>query len=448
MATTSKTLGIVDPTVEDLPTVNWFFQYRSETWSLPRSFLDPYLKDWSVVCNSRDPSVSHGLCSSVTDTLDALWQPFRGEARGAHSTFHGLLGCYNLHRSDHEGQQYLFWSSSWGAPHKVFLYACQLVATYSEFADIQGTTNDLVIDECEGYPAFLSAVILGRAGTRSPRNRNREVPERCRVTLNYRNAQDYPRVHAARCPGADQFAPSFEHGVQEPCDAGMRPGEANLGLNWDQLLPIWNALGDCYSGSTLAVCQGPNAGSSYGGVWSVTMPPAGLFWRGYVCDALLFWARTLRDYALHRLSRGDTRAARQSFTTATHLARYALRYILQQSYTLVHEIGHTFRQDDWHCRDQSIEPTSNPDTPYCCFDFAAKAFQCRVRARLGLPNVQYNTAPSGDDFNNNNNPSLSQETCSKDGNVHQMAYVSCDTGVEGEPYHEARVLLSNITCRP
>ena len=176
------------------------------------------------------------------------------------------------------------------------------------------------------------------------------------------------------------------------------------------------------------------------------MPPAGLFWRGYVCDALLFWARTLRDYALHRLSRGDTRAARQSFTTATHLARYAMRYILHQSYTLVHEIGHTFRQDDWHCRDRSIEPTSNPDTPYCCFDFAAKAFQCRVRARLGLPNVQYNTAPSGDDFNNRN-PSVSQETCSSDLDVAQMARVSCDTGVEGEPYHEARVHLSNVTCR-
>lgn len=163
--------------------MNWFFQYRSESWSLPRSWLYPYLKDWSIVCNSRDPPVSHGLCSSVDTALDALWAPFRGESRGSHATFHALLGCYNLHRLNHEDQSYLFWSNGWGAPHKVFLYACQLVATYSELADIRGVTNDTVADECEGFPEFLREVINGRADRRSPRNLNTRAPEQCNWQL-------------------------------------------------------------------------------------------------------------------------------------------------------------------------------------------------------------------------------------------------------------------------
>lgn len=427
---------------------DWTFRYRSETWVLPRQWLTSrYLPDFWRVLSSKDPSFRYGLCNSVSDTLDFVWQPFRSEAIGNVQDFHSLLGCYDLHRSDFEGHAYLFWSSGWGAPHKVHLYACQLIATYWRFADLAperaaGGVSSAVEAACRGFDEFLRITISGGIGTRHSANRaTAGVPDSCRMTVSIRNGQEYSRVHPPKCPIGWQWpAPSDEFGPEVRCGDGLRPNVH--GTDWQMAEPIFNALGNCYTGNLTgsAACLGPNLLSreiGYGGVWNFTAPSAALYWRGSVCDSLLFWSRVCNDYALDRLFSHADGAGYLSFrTTALHLARYAMHHILHWAMYMVHEFGHTFRSDDLHCGGDA----------YCCFDVASKVFACRVRARLGIPAAEYSAAPGVNDFSNPISTTVGRPTCGSDAGVSQNLMVSCDTGVEGEPWHVGTFTAQNVTC--
>lgn len=424
------------------------FQYRSETFVIPsRWFFQQWLPSYRAVVQSRDPGFRHGLCNSVTDTLNMLWIPFRSDARGELSSFHALLGCYNLHRSDFESASYLFWSNGWGAPHKVFLYACQMIATYWEYANIEDVTGEDVSLQCSGFPEFLQDIVSARSDSRSGFNRsNPNIPDRCRITVNFRNAQNYPRVHEPLCNMDPWGGPDDEQAPSADCDSGNRPAPGNRGKIWEKGEPFWNSTRKCFSGSagnTLADrCSGPDVDSSYGGAWNITLPPAGLYWRGVACDTLLYYARLCNDYSLDRLFHyGEVDEAMRYRQTAQRLSRYALHYILHVANTLIHEMGHTYRSDDYHCVNANRD-----DTPYCCFDIAAKAFSCRVRARLGIPVQQYDAVVGGDFSNPVSLNTSNTIHCSADRGVFQRLNYSCDTRNEGQSHQEAIVAITNRTC--
>lgn len=424
---------------------DYSFQFRSESWTIPRTwYLNEYLPGLREVLLSRSASLRSGLCNSVSDTLDSLWQPFRGEAQGSAADFHALLGCYNLHRSDFEGASYLFWTNGWGAPHKVFLYACQLIATYVRYTDLRGVTNHYVSAQCDGFTEFLREMIFARTASRSERNPAREgIPERCGLTINFRNRQNYARVHAPLCYLESWPGPANEHAPTDECNLGVRPEGYDEGVSWQMGEPFWDSIGNCFSKSaTSGTCENPDFGSSYGGIWNIVLHPSELYWRGVACDTLLFHARMCNDYSLDRLlNYGDVAGALQYRRVAQHLSRYTLHYILHIAYAIIHEAGHTFRSDSYHCS------SPNGDTPACCFDIAGKAFKCRVRAHLGIPEDQINTAASGNDFvNPTHNTTSTSRHCSADNQVYQYLDYRCDTIVEGQPNQEAIVRITNLTC--
>lgn len=91
-----------------------------------------------------------------------------------------------------------------------------------------------------------------------------------------------------------------------------------------------------------------------------------------IVDRILWLARLARDFFLN--GGGGPRY----LLVAKQLANYALRYVLEQSRTLVHELGHKYLgrysgESEQHCE------------AGCCYDVAAQNFACHTIGALGLP---------------------------------------------------------------
>jgi hypothetical protein len=253
------------------------FGYRTEGFTVDPIWLLVYWMELDSL-SGASPDQAGQMVSSVTASLDWLWPEFRAAARGDMADFHGLLGCYNVHRSEGwPDHPYLFWSNGWGAPHKVHLYMCQLALTYGYFAkltkkDINKTCNNVECTDC---------------------------------SCCFRKEVD--------------------------CEGEL----------WDAWEPIWltpqNVWGNNRTGAApIDTCF---ATAQYGG-FVISFMPAYLAFHGFVCDQILFLARMCLDYGYYLVKGGDIPGAQPYFLTATHIGRYALRIITEQASVFIHEMGH------------------------------------------------------------------------------------------------------------
>lgn len=405
-----------------------FFSYRTLNLRLPHDWIWEYLVDWAdLYYPDSDPhfevqsDASNGLVSSVSDALDLLWLPFRIAARGSPATFHSLLGCWNLPQDFKDDA--CFWKNGWGAAHKVYLYACQLLYTYVDHV----TASDL--QECEGIADFI------RTGLSGGTVHNQVGGPTCRVTLNLRNA-DTAEAH--------RVGESCAYG-DEACDVGFlvsRDHNGNIGLfyrpngkdfdDYDLVL-VYDSLncygdranseGDCLAPEDKAGANTDSYALTKGGAsqsYDIVFPPVHLDFRGEVCDRLLFFGRMAFDY-----SRGGAETIDELLEyerVAEQFGRYALRHIVAMSGTMAHEFGHAFLGRHGHC------------DWHCCMDIAAHRFLCKVRGELGLPadsDATFAAAPVDDDWDPDVHTSRRYEAnCSSDKVSGWPAFTvwSCDVG--------------------
>lgn len=356
--------------------------YRTVSFEVDPSWLAEYMADFATLYRTRrlsSSSATYGMVSSIDDTLDLLWMPFRTAAKGSHETFQRLIGCYNLPRScstnvETSYAEYvdeptsipaadkpdLFWHLDWGPAQKVFLYALQLVYTYNEHLE-----NGQIPEPCDGIREFVT-------GALEARNVTNKVGEECRIVIHFRNAESGYGLVNAPCRVI----------ARTSCDSGYRidhPEEGYIaGLPFDFYVLSWQQGSECFSGraSSDVGCRGPRRETGSGAyadrdLWSITTHPIDLHFRGAVCDYILFLARLAMDYAFN----GDLEweDSLSLLVDAAHLARYALRIISAFSEMLIHEMGHLYVGESGHCSQNS------------CMSISGSQWGCKVRGTLGLP---------------------------------------------------------------
>lgn len=221
-------------------------RYRDQEAWVDCDFLAPYLADAAETW-ATDEEAAYGMCSSIADTLDLLWFQFRNEARGRHTAFAGLMGCYHLPiDSDPDpgsSGYWMFWSNRNGAPHKVHLYTCQPARDWGG-----------------DHPRW----------------------DACTLTINYRN--DDPRF------GSEPWHEGCRKDVAA-CDGGFNPDNPDRGtLRWGAWSPTWNDTDACWNGlDGGGGCAEPNSGAEMygiGGEFHMTFHPVSLAFRGYTCDRI------------------------------------------------------------------------------------------------------------------------------------------------------------------
>jgi hypothetical protein len=402
------------------------FGYRTESFSVDPLWLLKYMLE---ICSlsGRKSEEGGSMVSSVEDSLDALWPEFRAAARGDLTTFHTLIGCYNLHRSEGwPDHPYLFWSSGWGAPYQVHLYMCQLALTYCYFAE--STEEDygpLAMGEenpCEGLGSFADRMLNGYCI-----NIQGDYSEECWLSISYRNTDS--RYELELHPRCDVEDSSCNLPYQENCQ----------GVRWDQWEPewdsdysYWGAEGRILPNEMFTFCDS-NANAKD---FQVTIPPLRLAYEGFICDQILFLARMCRDYGRHLRLNINLDYSVIYTLTAQKIARYALRVIASRSSTLIHELGHVLTGKDTHC-----------DTK-CCMDAAAEKWECSVRGLLGLPKgkLYYLGLPRTGDYTNPSSIDFAPcAWCSSDHRVQQYTMQFCNTIQEGEPGQDA--VFAALGCR-
>ncbi len=402
----------LEPSSSDYP-----FTYRSVTLYIDRDWLSSYIDDYAHLYRAEEVGFEegYGQVSSIADALDMLWPEFRAEAKGKHSVFHSLLGCYNLPREPME--EALFWKNGWGSPSKVYYYAMQLIRTYIDYIEVE-------IHPCTGFGTFIETLFKGEAA-------ENDVGETCTLTMSYRNAErDHDYVH-------------------EPCDRDLRGVTCEDGFNtadpgcdgapYDTFLDDkgWDTTENCWNGQVSgtgqcalpdSMCGSDGRAAIADSNFMVIMQVVHLAWRGWLCDFLLWWARIGLDYALYLYSLPDTGSTRIKASTtlkrAQQLARYALRTIAAHASTIIHEMGHV-KAGSGHCDHN------------CCMNVAREPWLCKVRAHLGLPQQEL-TLRSPDDYNNTSYIEDLAASCT-DGDYEWM----CDTGREGVAGSEGLYCVSN-----
>jgi hypothetical protein len=401
------------------PPCAYTFRYRTVSFCVPADWYTDYVLDWHDIYR-KNSAQGAGSISSVSDALDLLWPTFLPEADGTHETSHHLLGCYNLHRDEHWDDTdphyvYQFWSSSWGAPHKFYLYTIQLIRTYWQHLELEGNADmSDAFGWCERFPKFVRNMLRDESYKRSNNYSDSGGRDTCFITLNFRNTQsEYARVGAG-CGGDESACDEFNH------DSGCG-GEKWYAFKWQ-----WVSDEGCYTGrSDLSDCERPKSGcenQAIGGHWNATFHPVHLAWYGLVSDRILNLARMALDYSIH-LAQESSVAWDEVYALhedAVHLARYPLRMMVDYGHTIVHEIGHSWLGTG-HCADQKN----------CCFDAAGRAWACRVMGHLGLPHNVYE-AYGSDDYPGTYRYDAECESCGSG------YYWGCGIDEVGVPYQDAR----------
>ncbi len=394
------------------------FGYRTESFLVPERWYLEWLYDW-VSVYKRDYDTSYGRCGSVNDTLDMLWYGFRSNAHGEPEDYDHLMGCFDLHREDWKGKNYLFWSDGWGAPREQFRTIAQLISTFWEEADYTEFDSQAL---CLGFSEFLRDVIRGDRAVRFPYAD--DSPYACTVRIGYRNAQpEFGEVNAL-CWGDTRCGEGYNF---DTCS----------GADWDDF-DFELTSTNCYTAQSSAGrddCLGAVGGcrsGAMGGDWDATLLPNTLAFDAMSADRILFLARLGYDFGR---SRSTISRWAEFYETSSRIARYALRIAAGSSETWIHEIGHTFLGAP-HCGSGRN----------CCFVNAGHAWFCRVRGRLGLAAWEYRINPDGLDYENPvaliNNGCWS---CSEDDGVSQKKLLICDTIVDGS-IGETSIFLSS-SCR-
>jgi hypothetical protein len=401
------------------------FRYRTESFVVNPGWLAVYMMEIYSL-SSRKSEGGGPMVSSAEDSLDALWPEFRAAARGDMATFHNLIGCYNLHRSEGwPDHPYLFWSGGWGAPYRVHLYMCQLALTYSYFAEL--TDEDygpLAMGEdnpCRGLGPFTEIMLDGYAV-----NILGDSSGECWLSISYqtKDARYSEQLHQ-RCNVGDST-----------CDQNYAPGCADI--PWDEWEPEWAAYQACWKTEGRAAGTPPSAcgPAAHERDFQVIFPPARATFDGFICDQILFLARMCLDYGRHpgpTINLGDFASY---FLTARKIARYALRIIAKRSNTLIHEIGHILTAEITHC------------SAKCCMSAAGGKWECAVRGLLGLPDGEYYYSGHqhfGDYTNPNSISGTICHGCSDDSNVTQQMGLFRNTRQEGKPGQD--VAFAATGCR-
>jgi hypothetical protein len=367
----AKALGpVIDPDGEGSLARTRCFRYRSVRFCVPEDWYGEYLVDWIRLYDDAESvgsDASNGLVSSISDTLDFVWPRFRAASRGDHATFHSLLGCYNLPRNAGgtvDVNDYVFWKSGWGAPHKVYLYACQFLLTYVESAEAS------FLAECEGISSFIEDLLRGG------RAENR-LHERCTIDFSFRNTHSgFERVSDSCSVGDEECDLGF---IIERRDSGDFKSTTCASKLWSDFDPEFHkghkhCYGDARDGGD--ECDLPESGCksgiiAVGGNFNVTMTPVRLAFSGYVADRILFYARMAKDYAFTGAPDGATWLEFVNY--ALQLGRYSMRVIADWSRLLIHELGHVYMGEGGHC------------SVHCCMDVAANRWLCKFRGEHGIP---------------------------------------------------------------
>lgn len=392
------------------------FGYRDQWFEVPGDWYAEWIADHAEVY--KVPTyVSHGKVSSVDTTLDALWYPFRSIAEGVETDFDELVGCYNLDWDEDEFKwvyAFNFWSNSPCAPLYVHRYACQLLLTFwsdIDYRDFEDIDDPFAL--CEGLGTFIRKLLRGDNASRSSESNDSSGEESCFLTMQYRNSER----------GFDRFRNDCEDNVD--CDVGFNPPGGNaacLGEKYEDFVLGWVDSENCYTGDGSSTnCDGPVPGcdnAALGGNWRIVFHPIDLAFRGLVCDRIMHLARMCMDYAFDA---GDLSIQLQYMDTASNLSRYALGIVARHASTMVHELGHVYLGSG-HCADERN----------CCFDHAADAWLCRVRAKLGLPVNEWEHRASGDFANPDGLWEDRCASCSTDDGVERKKWVRCDTGTDGK----------------
>lgn len=342
------------------------FVYRTQSFTLPIDWFVNWVQDWAEVYQAGYDA-EFGLVGSVNTTINQLWSTFRTERWGRPTDFDGLIGCYDLHRDDWSGAEYFFWTNDWGAPREVLRTTAQLLATYWEQADYTDAASQ---QACTGLDTFLRDLMRGGEATRKLSTSNDAT--RCRLTVNHTGRTGFPVVNA-RCDEAGELECG---GVYwDDCTAD----------SWDSFELDWNAERVCYKYAGSQTCGRPPSGCGNvmgtGGNFAITRPAIWLAFDGAVADRIMNLARLCQDYARSLLADNEVFSYAQYHRTADRIARYALGICAESGDTWIHEVGHCYLGES-HCG----------GALNCCFDNAAAAWLCRVRARLGLPRHEFERA--------------------------------------------------------
>lgn len=291
--------------------------------------------------------------SSVEDTLDLLWAPFRSAAAAMGITYervNPMIGCFNIdvNLATNDVTYDAFFENR-GGPRAYILTAIELIATYAAQATDEWSGGD----KCEGYPEFLA-----RAAARlKAQNAAGRI---CLLSINVRSDDDRFRGTPARCGVSTPSTDRCSENGQSDCSYSPPFDTWEVSEYSDRPYFYWKSPLEGMS-------WGPGCVSGEGDItnFEFHLHAAYASFYGAELDHVMFGARIAMDYSSEQGSYAHMQAA-------TLLARWGLYVCALKSRHMIHEIGHVWRGRGGHC---------NQD---CCFDIASWHWLCEVRGLLGL----------------------------------------------------------------
>ncbi len=335
------------------------FVYRDVAFCIPTSFLTGYQSAAAEQLADSGGARAFGPVSSTSETLSALWSEFldaldaAGGSRrhilhpefGSSSPWNRLRGCWSIPDDGSASYLWTFRAHGAGAQALFFNTLCGLPISYSSFInDI--TQVGIETDSgwhgwCAGFGAFVREMLLTGSGVdRAPSTGGYGSP----ISLH---------INATELTNPDPDC-RFSTDPRSAADGCLAPPWFAWSLQWVsgasrnvwQIVPVvgWDLVGGGAGGTASPNNAVPTNSSwatgcrfqarSYGE--DIYFHAADIAARATIVDRILWLARLARDFFIH--GGGGPRyllAARQ-------LANYALRYVLEESVLMVHEMGHKY----------------------------------------------------------------------------------------------------------
>lgn len=386
-------------------------QYRSEKFPIDEAWTDKYLVALATYLRTgaSPPFISplsgytSPMVSGTGDTLNALWGTFWNDYQALPTGVIGHLidsiGCYNLPHSG-DTPHYLFWNSGYGAPLTLITYALAMIYMYA----------DEVIDEysqsnyCDGFNIFIKTLIVGGEAYNKLIPGATDSSQSCRLSIHFKNLTGALGLYGSLWETDDSgLAKSYRTDPpprchpEDKCNTGF--DLSNPSIAWNDWTPAWRWVTSGEENFFYIAATRPDPDENgndgeqgvrpdvgtlsfiRGGNFDITAHPAHLAFDGYVCDQIMFQARTLYDYARTTMNPGSIEYL-IAMQTAMRISRFALRIIAYWGRFLIHEIGHSYTGSGGHCDSG------------CCFELASQRWLCKMLGQLELPiDVYY---PTGD----------------------------------------------------
>ncbi len=345
------------PSGADLILPETTIQYRAVEFRVPslwyRAWLDEYLDlEGSNAGGSRVSSVSDCLAGVLPEFV-AAYSAYRGLTN---DNLDAMLGCVSL---GSVADRSFFWREEEGSHRVAYRMIMRMIVAYAdgiedEYQPSGGSAVDA--ERCEGLGDFIRRLFQNRP---APSSRGK----RCTLTVHF-DAKDErsERAHAVACDDRERN-----------CGRWYSRGDGEPGVPYDS---EWEAWEDGWSEATrtyVAEKGGleptkPGSSSGYAVMESFQIVTHAIFlaWVGFVTDRIMHRARIAWDYYQHS---GD----KTYRTHARRLGRYALSTLVSRAGLFIHEAGHLYIGTGGHC------------TYGCCFEIAARNWQCFVIGQLGLP---------------------------------------------------------------